>query len=579
MSRVRRPIALAGALFVALAMPAVLLAQTPPPGPPFPEPQTDRVVYDYAGILAPATEASATATITQIEQRTGAELVVYTQYKPGSTEGSTERDAVALIDQWGVGRRGFDDGLAIMWNTNRQECLSGASGNGQIQLYAAPGYAAAYASNAERQEIFEDTMVPHLRACNEDAALLAAIERLDALATPEHARLLATTRFIDAAVGLVGGPVAFLLIVGVALWSWLRFGKDPVYLDDPSILMPAPPPDLTAASGAVVWEGGTSRRALTTAMLDLASRGYLTFVEEASGVLGLGGKKAGIQMNAAETNDPYVLRNRRRPLSKAEEYAYGELTEIAGSAGYIEPEDMLKFGSKVGTFDTRIESHVVGKGWFRERPKKVVQRWAGRGTLILVGGIIGIIVGFNLPSSGLVILGGALVAAGIVVFIIARAMPARTRSGSMIYAMLAAYRRTLEKTMEQARSMQQVVQEAQLDWLETPDQAVVWGTALGLHKQVEEVLGRSAEDASHGVTTYNPWLPAWYASSASYGGPNTGYGGVAPGLFSSSAMPDFGGMMNVLGTIGNSPGSSGGGSGGFSGGGSGGGGGGAGGGY
>ena len=27
--------------------------------------------------------------------------------------------------------------------------------------------------------------------------------------------------------------------------------------------------------------------------------------------------------------------------------------------------------------------------------------------------------------------------------------------------------------------MHQVVQEAHLDWLETPDQAVVWGTALG----------------------------------------------------------------------------------------------------
>jgi hypothetical protein len=128
--------------------------------------------------------------------------------------------------------------------------------------------------------------------------------------------------------------------------------------------------------------------------------------------------------------------------------------------------------------------------------------------------------------------------------------------------------------------MQQVVQEAHLDWLETPDQAVVWGTALGLHREVEEVLGRSAEDAQHGVTTYNPWLPAWYASSSSYGGQNAGFAGIAPGLMSSGALPDFNGMMNVLGTIGNSPSSSGsGGSGGFGGGSSGGGGGGAGGGY
>ena len=44
--------------------------------------------------------------------------------------------------------------------------------------------------------------------------------------------------------------------------------------------MPAPPPDLTAASGAMVMDGSTSRRALTTAMLDLASRGLVAFREE-----------------------------------------------------------------------------------------------------------------------------------------------------------------------------------------------------------------------------------------------------------------------------------------------------------
>jgi hypothetical protein len=145
--------------------------------------------------------------------------------------------------------------------------------------------------------------------------------------------------------------------------------------------------------------------------------------------------------------------------------------------------------------------------------------------------------------------------------------------------MLAAYRRTLQKTMEQARSMNQVVEQAQLEWLETPDQAVVWGVALGLQREVEEVLERSAEDARAGVTAYSPWLPAWYGSGAGWGSGRSEAGGIAPGLFSSSAIPNFGGMMAALGSIGNSPSSSGSGSGGFSGGGSGGGGGGAGGGY
>ena len=84
------------------------------------------------------------------------------------------------------------------------------------------------------------------------------------------AQMLERARIIDAAIGLVLGPGIFILLVGWAAMSWLRYGKDPVYLDDPSILMPAPPPDLTAAAGAVIWEGRSTRRALTTAMLDSA---------------------------------------------------------------------------------------------------------------------------------------------------------------------------------------------------------------------------------------------------------------------------------------------------------------------
>jgi hypothetical protein len=126
--------------------------------------------------------------------------------------------------------------------------------------------------------------------------------------------------------------------------------------------------------------------------------------------------------------------------------------------------------------------------------------------------------------------------------------------------------------------MDQVVAKAGLDWLETPDQAVVWGTALGLEKEIEDVLQRSLDDvkdkrASAGAV----YMPAWYGTGGS-GGWGSGDGGGG-GLFSSSAIPNFGGMMSALGTIGNSPSSSGSGGGGFGGGGSGGGGGGSGGGF
>jgi hypothetical protein len=124
--------------------------------------------------------------------------------------------------------------------------------------------------------------------------------------------------------------------------------------------------------------------------------------------------------------------------------------------------------------------------------------------------------------------------------------------------------------------MDQVVAEPRLAWLETPDRAVVWSVALGLQDEAEEVLKRSMSDLRAGRTE-SAYVPRWYGSSG--GGGSGGWGGVAPGVMSSSPIPNLGGMFAALGSIGNTPSSSGGGGGGFSGGSSGGGGGGAGGGF
>ncbi len=142
-------------------------------------------------------------------------------------------------------------------------------------------------------------------------------------------------------------------------------------------------------------------------------------------------------------------------------------------------------------------------------------------------------------------------------FVLARVMPQRTMSGAMVYAWLAAYRRTLERTLAGARSMDDVVASHALPWVETPDQAVVWGYALGLHHEVEDVLERSIETGREAAASglRPPYLPAWYVIGLA-----AGSSGGASGLFSSSAIPDFGGMTAALSTIGASPSSSSGGS-------------------
>jgi uncharacterized membrane protein YgcG len=548
----------------------------PAPGPPFPEPVDDQAVYDFAGILSSEAIVNAEATIDGIEARTGAEIVVYSQpVEYGVTTAETEARARALIDQWGIGRAGFDDGMVIFFD------IDPSGEHGEVQLYAAPGFEATFLTNNERQSIFDNDMLPFLRNADFDGALGIALERIDDAATQENAARLETGRQVNAVLGLVGAPIVFLGLSGWAFFNWRRFGKDPVYLDDPSILMPAPPADLTAASGAFVMDGKTSRRALTTAMLDLASRGQISFREE-KGFLGLS-TKVGVDTEPSKGDDIEEARRRlnaRRPTGPAEAVALQRLRGIDGSKKYIEPDDLPKFGAAVPAFDKALEGHVVERGWMVEKPSAVVNRWVVRGVVALVAGIVALILGANIPMSGLVLIGIAAIAGGVVVMLFAQGMPSVTIPGAMIRAMLAAYKRTLHKTMEQARSMQQVVDEAGLDWLVTPDQAVVWGTALGLQSDIEDVLKRSLSDVESGrAVASSTYFPAWYTNSDGSSFASAAAAGSGGSIFSGSAVPDLGGMMSALGTIGNSPSSSGGGGGGFGGGSSGGGGGGAGGGF
>jgi uncharacterized membrane protein YgcG len=552
----------------------VLAAAAAAAGPPYPEPVIGQRVYDTAGVLSPATIAQAEQVSRAIEARTGAQVVVYTQLKPESdTPELAEQDAIALVDQWGIGRKGFDDGMVILFD------LDESLRHGQVQLYAGPGFRVSYLSNEERDAIFENDMLPLLRGGDLDGAVLAAMAKVDASATTEHAQNLERGRLINAIVGVVLGPGLFLLLVGWAVLSWFRRGRDPIFVDDPSVLMPAPPDELTAASGALVFDGQSSRRTLTTALLDLASRGELAFEQHDS----LLKKKVAIRTQGTEpANDVDAAHRRlnaRRPLSDAETYALQEIRDLAPGGDILEDDDLLRFGSKVGKFDEKLERFAVQRSWFTEAPGKVMSRWTGTGTLEIVGGIVALFFGFQIPFAGLTVVGAGLLVAGVATILIAHVMPARTYDGAVIRAMLAAYRRTLQKTMEQARSMDQVVDEAKIDWLKTPDQALVWAVALGLQHDAENVLERTRDDLQGGRTTGSPWFPVWYGSQASFAG--GGAGSIAGGsVFSASGVPDFGGMFSVLGSVGNSPSSSGGGGGGgFGGGGSGGGGGGAGGGF
>jgi hypothetical protein len=163
--------------------------------------------------------------------------------------------------------------------------------------------------------------------------------------------------------------------------------------------------------------------------------------------------------------------------------------------------------------------------------------------------------------SGLTLLGFALGVGGIGTIAFGHAMSQRTKEGAYVDAMLKAYRRTLQKTMEQARDMNQVVQVPEIRPLaDTPDKAVVWGIALGLHQEVAAVLERSLADVREGVPGAQGYYPVWLgsgsSSSLSSGGGIGSGGDSGGGLFSGSGTPDIGGMFGSLGSMGSSPASS-----------------------
>ena len=167
-----------------------------------------------------------------------------------------------------------------------------------------------------------------------------------------------------------------------------------------------------------------------------------------------------------------------------------------------------------------------------------------------VAAVVALLVGITIQSSGVLVISLGVRSRGGHARI-ADAMPARTMTGAIIRAMLAAYRRTLEKTMAQARSMTQVVEEAQLPWLDTPDQAASGRSLSGSSGTSSgSSIGASRTWPAVGSVPRGAWLPGWGGATGTAAG---GAGSGGGSLFSGSATPEFNGMFAAIGSVGAPP--------------------------
>ena len=187
----------------------------------FPDPVNGHHVYDPAGALDSGVEQALEAQIKAIRERSEAELAVYVQVDDFATEDSNLAAAQELLDQWGVGRRGFDDGLVFLVS------LESNLVHGKVSFFAGAGFLRSYLSQNDLQSVIDDVIVPGAIQRQLGGGLISALDVVGAAITPGATDRLNLLRQVNAVLGLVGAPVTFLVIAGVAFFAWRREGDDP----------------------------------------------------------------------------------------------------------------------------------------------------------------------------------------------------------------------------------------------------------------------------------------------------------------------------------------------------------------
>jgi uncharacterized membrane protein YgcG len=119
---------------LAAAVLGLALAGTAVGGAPFPDPVIDQAVYDETGLLSDAVIEELEARIDALEARSGAEVVIYLQVDPFQDFDSNLAAAESLMNQWGIGRQGYDDGFVILVSFQENRI------NGVLSTYAGSGF-------------------------------------------------------------------------------------------------------------------------------------------------------------------------------------------------------------------------------------------------------------------------------------------------------------------------------------------------------------------------------------------------------------------------------------------------------
>jgi uncharacterized membrane protein YgcG len=210
-----------------------------------------------------------------------------------------------------------------------------------------------------------------------------------------------------------------------------------------------------------------------------------------------------------------------------------------------------KFAARLAKVQSALYTNVTNEGWFRGRPDKVRRRWQVAGVAVAVaGGWLTFLLGRRLHWAPV---GIALTLIGVLLFVLAGRMPARTAKGS---AMLA-----------QARGFREYIRTAEAEQLRFEERADIFSRYLpfavvfGEADRWVKVFGPLAAAAGATAAT----APAWYTGPNGWSGDHfsdslDGFTSSASGTIAAATPSSSGGSGFSGGSSGGGGGGGGGGS-------------------